>query len=85
MKNSKYDSLYEDIKSGSNIISDDEFKNILHGVSQVASDMVVKTLGPGGKTTLLDDGTFVYPTKDGYTWGHVRWSYQCSTSCICDR
>lgn len=66
MKNSSYDSLYDDIKSGSNIISDDEFKNIIYGVSQVASDMVVKTLGPGGKTTLLDDGTFVYPTKDGY-------------------
>ena len=60
------ENLYNEIKAGTNIITGDEFKEILYCISQVASDMVVKTLGPSGKTTLLDDGNFTYPTKDGY-------------------
>lgn len=68
MKDLKIDeSLYNDIKSGMNIIPDEEYKQILLVISELAADMVKKTLGPYAHTTLLDDGTFTYATKDGYT------------------
>jgi len=68
MRNLKIDeSLYNDIKSGMNIIPDEEYKQILLVISELAADMVKKTLGPYAHTTLLDDGTFTYATKDGYT------------------
>lgn len=58
--------LYEDIKYGTNIIPEDEYLETLITIADVASEMVVKTLGPHGKTTMLNDGTFTYPTKDGW-------------------
>lgn len=58
--------LYEEIKAGTNIISGDEYKQIVYAISQLASDMVVKTLGPYGKTTIIDDSMFSYPSKDGW-------------------
>ena len=36
-------------------------------VADVGAEMVVKTLGPYGKTTIIDDGNFAYPTKDGWS------------------
>jgi len=60
--------IYNDIMSGTNIISGDEFKTIMCTIAQLCSDLVVKTLGPYGSTTLLDDGMgAVYPTKDGWS------------------
>lgn len=60
-------SLYEDIKYGTNIITEEEFMTSIMEISNVAADMVKKTLGPYGKTTIIDDGMFTYPTKDGWT------------------
>ena len=59
--------LYDDISAGCNVISGDEFKEMITTISQLASDTVVKTLGPYGSTTLISDGTgFTYPSKDGW-------------------
>lgn len=68
-KNPYFDKeIYDDIMSGTNIISGKEFKSIMCTISQMCSDLVVKTLGPYGSTTLLDDGMgAVYPTKDGWS------------------
>ena len=60
--------IYDDILSGTNMIAGNEFKTIMCTISQFCSDVVVKTLGPYGSTTLLDDGQgFIYPTKDGWS------------------
>lgn len=69
VKNPYFDKeIYDDIMSGTNIISGKEFKSIMCTISQMCSDLVVKTLGPYGSTTLLDDGMgAVYPTKDGWS------------------
>lgn len=60
--------IYNDIISGTNIVSGKEYRDIMCTISQLASDMVVQTLGPYGATTMLDTGTgFTYPTKDGWS------------------
>ena len=60
--------LYNEIASNSNVISGEEYRELVCAISQVASDMVVKTLGPYGSTTVIDDGTgFTYPSKDGWS------------------
>lgn len=59
--------IYQSIKYGTNIIPEEEYIDTLITISDVASEMVVKTLGPFGKTTMLNDGTFTYPTKDGWS------------------
>lgn len=59
--------LHDEIKYGTNIIPQDEYIDTLITIADVASDMVVKTLGPYGKTTMLNDGVFTYPTKDGWS------------------
>lgn len=62
------DVLYNEIASNSNVISGEEYRELVCAISQVASDMVVKTLGPYGSTTVIDDGTgFTYPSKDGWS------------------
>lgn len=62
------EALYNEIASNSNVISGEEYRELVCAVSQVASDMVVKTLGPYGSTTVIDDGTgFTYPSKDGWS------------------
>lgn len=62
------DALYNEILSNSNVISGDEYRELVCAISQVASDMVVKTLGPYGSTTMIDEGTgFTYPSKDGWS------------------
>lgn len=67
--------LYEDIKYGTNIVPEDEYLDTLTTIADVASDMVVKTLGPHGKTTMLHDGVFTYPTKDGWSvLKSLRWN-----------
>lgn len=60
--------LYEDIYAGTNIVSGEEYREMISTISQLASDTVVKTLGPYGSTTIIDDGSgFTYPTKDGWS------------------
>lgn len=59
--------LHDEIKYGTNIVPQDEYLDTLITIADVAADMVVKTLGPYGKTTLLNDGVFTYPTKDGWS------------------
>lgn len=60
--------LYDDIVSNSNVISGKEYRELICAIAQVASDMVVKTLGPYGSTTVIDDGSgFTYPSKDGWS------------------
>ena len=59
--------LMNDIKYGTNIIGGDEYLNTIMGIADTAAEMVVKTLGPYGATTFIDDGTFTYPTKDGWS------------------
>lgn len=58
--------LLEDITYGTNIITGEEYIQTLNAIADVATNMVSKTLGPYGKTSLIDDGTFTYPTKDGW-------------------
>lgn len=67
MKNKDFDMLYEDIKYGTNIITEEEFRKTIVTIADVASEMVEKTLGPYGKTTIIDDGIKTYPTKDGWS------------------
>ena len=60
--------LYKDIMSSSNVVSGVEYRELVCTIAQIASDMVVKTLGPYGSTTVIDEGTgFTYPSKDGWT------------------
>ena len=60
--------LYNEILSNSNVINGKEYRELVCAISQVASDMVVKTLGPYGSTTMIDEGTgFTYPSKDGWS------------------
>lgn len=67
--------LYDDIKYGTNIIPEDEYLATLTAIADVASDMVVKTLGPHGRTTMLHDGVATYPTKDGWSvLRSLRWN-----------
>lgn len=62
--------LYDDIKSGTNIVSGEEYSQIVYAISNLAAEMVIKTLGPYGSTTIIDDSTFTYPSKDG--WACLR-------------
>lgn len=60
--------LYSEILSNSNVLTGEEYRELVCTIAQVASDVVVKTLGPYGSTTVIDDGTgFTYPSKDGWT------------------
>lgn len=58
--------IYDDIRSGSNIVNGDEYRAIISSLARVAAEAVVKTLGPYGATTVVDDGNIAYPTKDGW-------------------
>ena len=49
--------LYEDIKYGTNIVPEEEYRETLITIADVASEMVEKTLGPFGQTTMINDGT----------------------------
>lgn len=60
-------SVMEDLVSGSNVLSESEYRNIVLAISEFACSIVTKTLGPYGKTTNIDDSTFTAPTKDGWT------------------
>lgn len=57
----------DELRYNTNIISESDYRKRLLAIMEVASDMVQKTLGPYGATTIVDDGLFTYPTKDGWT------------------
>lgn len=59
------DKIYRDVRSGTNILGKEEFHDIIMAISDVATEMVVQTLGPGGATTVIDDGVSICATKDG--------------------
>lgn len=59
--------LYDEIRSGTNVIDGNEYREIMRSIAKVASDLVVTTLGPYGSTTIIDDGSIgSYPSKDGW-------------------
>lgn len=58
---------YREIKTGMNLIEEEEYLNIMRAISKLTSDTVKKTIGPYAHTTVLNDGTFTYPTKDGWS------------------
>lgn len=60
------DALTE-IEAGLNLVSKEEFSGILQAVAKTAAETVARTLGPYAHTTIIDDGNFSYPTKDGWT------------------
>lgn len=66
-KNSSGLSTYETVKAGMNIVNGDEYKEAFVGVSHAAADVLKKTLGPYGHTTVIDDGINRYSTKDGWS------------------
>lgn len=59
--------ILREISCGSNVLTEEEYRNIVLGISEYVTDIVKKTLGPYGKTTNIDDSTIVAPTKDGWT------------------
>lgn len=61
----KTNSVYRDVRSGTNILDRNQFKDIVMAISDVATEMVIKTLGPGGASTIIDDGINISATKDG--------------------
>lgn len=62
----RYGTLLKEIRMGMNLVDRDEFNATISAISHIAADTVKKTLGPYAHTTIIDDGNFVYPTKDGW-------------------
>lgn len=65
-KNEIFD-LEKQIRMGMNLVDHDEFNETIKAISHIAAQVVSKTLGPYAHTTIIDDGHFTYPTKDGWT------------------
>lgn len=59
-------SLEDTIRASMNIIDGDEFHNTFVTIAKIASENLAKTLGPYAHTTLIDDGSSIYSTKDGW-------------------
>lgn len=59
--------MYNEIKTGMNLVEEEEYLSIMRSISQLASDTVKKTIGPYAHTTVLNDGVFTYPSKDGWS------------------
>lgn len=56
----------KELTVGSNVMSEKEFRATMIAISNVAADIVTKTLGPYGASTVIDNGTgTLYSTKDG--------------------
>lgn len=63
----KNPNLEKEIRMGMNLIERDEFTEIIGTTSHVAAGIVKRTLGPYAHTTIIDDGSHTYPTKDGWS------------------
>ena len=57
----------EDVKSGLNVVDGDEYKKAFTAVSHATAEVLKNTLGPFGRTTVIDDGSSHYITKDGWS------------------
>lgn len=57
----------EKLRASTNVISDQEYKEAFINVSHVASEVLSRTLGPYAHTTIIDDGSYRYSTKDGWS------------------
>lgn len=64
---SKVKEIEDQIYAGLNLVGREEFSATIRAIANVAADTVTRTLGPYAHTTIIDDGTFSYPTKDGWT------------------
>ena len=60
-------SIDEIVRAGMNVVNGDEYKKAFVAVSHATADVLKKTLGPFGHTTVIDDGQFRYSTKDGWS------------------
>lgn len=61
-----YESIEKEIRLGMNLVDRTEFNDTILAISHIAASTVQKTLGPYAHTTIIDDGNFSYPTKDGW-------------------
>lgn len=55
------------LRASTNVISDKEYKEAFENVSHVSAEILAKTLGPYAHTTIIDDGSYRYSTKDGWS------------------
>lgn len=62
----EFGNLENEIRMGMNLVDRNEFTATINAISHIAAETVKKTLGPYAHTTIIDDGNFVYPTKDGW-------------------
>ena len=59
-------SFNDTVRAGMNVITGEEFRKNFIAVSSMASENLSRTLGPYAHTTLIDDGSSIYSTKDGW-------------------
>lgn len=68
--------IEKELAIGSNVMSEQEFRATMIAISSVAAEIVSKTLGPYGASTVIDNGTgALYSTKDGlHTLENIRFN-----------
>ena len=54
------------VRESMNVVDNEIFKESLLAVSKVVKEKIEHTLGPYAHTTIIDDGNFKYPSKDGW-------------------
>ena len=59
------DLIREAVFESMNVIPEDIFKESMLAVADASSGVLANTLGPYARTSIIDDGTYKYPTKDG--------------------
>ena len=59
-------SFNDTVRAGMNVITGEEFRKNFIAVAAMASENLARTLGPYAHTTLIDDGSSIYSTKDGW-------------------
>lgn len=62
-----YNEVRKDLAMNINLVDGEEYRDILNAVANIASEILVKTLGPFASTTTIDDGASTYSTKDGWS------------------
>lgn len=66
LTNSEKVSFNDTVRAGMNVITGEEFRKNFVAVAAMASENLARTLGPYAHTTLIDDGSSIYSTKDGW-------------------
>lgn len=59
-------SFEDTVRAGMNLVTGEEFHKNFVTVAAMASENLARTLGPYAHTTLIDDGSSIYSTKDGW-------------------